>query len=182
MMNKPWVMLSFVMLLATACGGPPEELSPLTEAEALAALDAVLVNRAGDPGALPLAFAERIEGNVEYRRAGERELAALFLPEPFPGIALSSVRQKYYPAWQVAFERVSEEGARTPLRADLVELDGTWCVLLHWWPAMKLADGAVRPDFRPRSERDQLAQPGYVTIAVRPPWIRFQDAVAVTPD
>jgi hypothetical protein len=180
-MRKPWVILSFVLLVATACGGSGEELEPLTEAEALAALDAVLVNRAADPGSWPVAFAERIEGQVAYRRIGERELEALFLPAPFPGIALSSVRQKYYPAWQVAFERVSEEGARTPLRADLVELDGTWCVVVHWWPAMRLEDGAIRPDFRPRSERRETTEAGYVTIAVRPPWVRFQDAVAVTP-
>jgi hypothetical protein len=171
--------VAIVVLLAVAgCSDEPELRRP-DEAEVRQVLREVLAAPRAPVEALPLAGADLVDEEVRYREATPRELEKLFLPPPAEDVTIDAMQSRFYPAWQVLFHRVVEGTPGAPLRADVIELEGELHVLVNWWPAMRLDDGAVRPDFRPNPKGDPRA--GHVTVAARPPWVRLPYPIGYEP-
>jgi hypothetical protein len=162
-----------------ACA-PSDELTAPPEDEVREALRDVLTTPRAALEELPLAGADLVNDEVQYREATPAELEALFLPDPAADVAVEAMQSRFYPTWEVLFHRVADGKQGAPLRADVVRLEGRLHVLVHWWPAMRLPDGALRPDFRPHPG-DGDAPAEHITVAVRPPWVRLPYPVGYEP-
>ncbi|HHN73684.1 MAG TPA: hypothetical protein ENK10_00490 [Acidobacteria bacterium] len=123
---------------------------------------------------LPLAVWElSADQPSRYRPANADERAALFLPPPLADIEIGVMRQRRYPAWRVELFAL-ENGLRgATFLADVVRVDGRLSAVIHWRPAIEMADGSRRPDFRPQPGRGEDVS-GAVAVVIFPPW-------AVTP-
>lgn len=175
--NGLWIILA-TLLVAGACG-PSEDLRPPERSEVRAVLERVFCEPRPARGELPLAGADLEEDTVQYREATDRELEELFLPPPASEVDIEVMQSRFYPTWEVRFERISEGGESAPWHADVIELEGELRVLVHWWPALELEDGSRRPDFRPNPGGG--ADAGHVTVAARPPWVRLPYPVGFEP-
>jgi hypothetical protein len=173
------LVLAGVLAASVACA-PDSELTPPPEDEVREALRAVLTAPRPPLEELPLAGADLVDEEVRYREASQAELEALFLPDPAEDVAIEAMQSRFFPTWEALFHRVRDGEAGAPLRADVVPLEGRLHVLVHWWPAMRLPDGSLRPDFRPHPG-DGAAPEQHVAVAVRPPWVRLPYPVGYEP-
>ncbi len=120
---------------------------------------------------LALAVREQSEdGAIHYRAANAEERAALFLPPKMSGFEVEQMRSKYFPTWRVLFHETRDGKRIAPYAATFVEVDGRLSLLLSWHRALRLANGELRPDFRPHPGTGPQATNERVMVPLVPAW------------